>query len=289
MRASFLIAVTLFACSKDPILTPDREAMHFVAVDSGGNQVHMVDQIRGTTWSAEVPSGARDISAWGEDEVMVSHSQGATRFDLETGEETWSLERYTGIGCAQPLDGGGVLLAGQYGDVLKVYNIDRFDEQVAERTLINYRETRLIRENTDGHLVFTTGEPWRVVEVDGFTNEVWTTSLPARGYQAERTPDDTVLASTDTDLRVLEIARNGNVLRSWNGSGLASAYGLASFRGFARLDDLMVIANYVGNEGEEGDAHILAMDEEGEVVWTWEDHETALAVTHVLPLEYFQP
>lgn len=286
-----VVATTLLlaACGRDPILLPEREAAHFVAVDSGNNLVHMIDQIRGTSWSAEVPAGARDVSSWGEDEVMVSHSRGATRFNLETGEQTWTLERYTGITCAQPLDGGGVLLAGQYGTTLTVFNIDRFEEQVAERTLLNYPQARLVRENEAGHLVFTTGEPWRVVELDGFGSEVWSTRLPASGYQAQRNPDDVVFVSTDTDLRVLRINRNGSVAGAWNGAPFADSHGLASFRGFGQLDDLMFIANYVGDQGEPTDAHVVAMDEAGELVWSWNDHDLALAVTHVLPLEYFQP
>ena len=276
--ALLLVTLGAGACERDPILTPDRKAVQFIALDAGSNQVHMIDEIRGTSWSIDIPSGANDLSRWNDDEILISHASGASRIDIATGEVVWEINTYTGITSAQQLDGGAVLLAGQYGQQVTLFNIDRFGEQTGERTLSGYLYTRLIRQTEADSIVFTTGEPWQIVELDGFTNPIWGASLPSLAFQVERTADNTTQVSTTTDLRILEIDYNRSTVRTWSGGAEAEEYGLVEFRGFSMLDDLMFVANWVGADGLPDDAHVVALNDNSEVVWSWEDHDVALAV-----------
>lgn len=297
VRGQVLGIVALGACA--PTVDPDdtdtdtdaadtdvvgEDGLRFVAVDNGVNRLVLVDQIRGGGWSVLLPPGPRDVARVG-DALYASHAGGFVKVALADGATLARVDGFAGVQSALPLDGGTVLLASQSGADVVLREVDDSGAVASERTLTGYGELRLVRRTASGNVLLTTDtDGYRVVEVDGEGEVVWSAPLPGKGYVALREGELTY-ATTGGDARLVAIDADGQIARSWGGAAAHPDAGLVWASGFQHLtDDAVLLTNWLGH-GDQGTApHLFLLDENDTILWSWEDHEAARQVTNVLVL-----
>jgi len=288
-------ALLLFAACgpKDPILHPDRVGFDFLIVDDGNDQLHRVDELRGHDWTTDLPPGTRDLIRWDDEHVLASHDGGAVKVRIEDGAIVREINGYTQIGSAIPQPQDAVMLFTQQSNGLWAFSVDRTGTETGSRILTGYREVRVVRELAMDYLLFTSGEPWRMYEVDGFGNVIFANGLPGRGHQAIKTSRGTYLVSTADRRQMREFTRQGAGVRTIDGAGLPEKHNIIWFAGFDQLDDpnLLVVTNWLAPSWADKSfgSHVLAFTPENEILWTWDDHVRADTVTAVVVLEVHIP
>ena len=293
MRSVVVLLLCVGCAKSDPLPAEDTDLpydgppqLSFLAVDNGAMKLVYVDEIGGGGWTTQVPFNPRDIARSGDDEVLVSHELGAARVKLSTGEVTWTLDTQSGVTSARPLPNGHVLLGEQDGGDVALVEVDDAGVEVSRVTAPGYDDLRLVRRLDDGHTLFTTSSGGhRVVEVDATGAEVWTAPLPGKGYVAERLANGDTLATTGDDKRLLELDASGAIVREWGGAVALPDAGLEWFSGFEVLDgDVAVCANWFGHDTSLPGPHVVALDADNQLVWSWADRAAAVQVTNVLVL-----
>jgi hypothetical protein len=291
--APVIVALLLVACGpKDPILQPDRTSLDFLVVDDGNDQLHRVDELRGNDWTLDLPQGSRDLVAADAEHVLVSHGGGAWLVNVADGEVERKYEGLSAIISAMPQPQDAALLFTNQAGALRAYSFDRNGEETAERTFVGYNEVRIVREIANDYLLFTSGEPWRMFEIDGLGNVIFSVSLPWRGHQAIKNTAGNYMVSITDRLLVREFTRQSAVVRTIDGNPVAEEYNLVWFSGFDEVPSagLTVVANWLAMADDPSvGAHLVAFDTAGEVAWTWEDHTRAGTVTAVQVLEAYVP
>ena len=143
----------------------------------------------------------------------------------------------------------------------------------------------------NGHILMAAGKPFRAVELDAEGKAVWSAALEAygdKGYAVCRLADGTTLAGTGNGVKVVQVDREGRLVRFWGEPkrGTHPAWRLDFFSGFERLDNGdVVVANWLGHCKHGTGPHLVEFNAGNELVWQWEDHVAARQVTNVLVLE----
>lgn len=294
MRAVVLLLLCVGCAKSDPTSVEDTDLpydgppqLSFLAVDNGAMKLVYVDEIGGRGWTTQLPFNPRDIARVGDDEVLVSHELGAVRVKLSTGEITWTLDTQAGVSSARPLPNGDVLLGEQDGPDVALVEVDEAGAEVSRVTAPGYADLRLVRRLDDGHTLFTTStNGFRVVEVDAAGAKVWDAPLPGKGYVAERLANGDTLAATGEDARLIELDPAGATVHERGGTNAFPDLGLVWFSGFELLDsDVAVCANWFGHDTSLPGPHLVALDADNHLVWSWADRTAAVQVTNVLVLD----
>lgn len=261
--------------------------LRFLAVDNGAMKLVLVDELGGAGWTVPLPVNPRDISRFGDDEVLVSHELGAVRVSLATGETTWEIDTASGVTSARALPNGNVLLGEQDGADVALVEVDDAGAEVSRVAVPDYADLRLVRRLDDGHTLFTAArDGFRVVEVDAAGAKVWDAPLPGKGYVAERLASGHTLASTGADARLVELDEAGAVVRSWGGRADFPDLGLDWFSGFELLaGDVAVCTNWLGHDPSSPGPHLVAFSADNELVWSYNDRTAVVQVTNVLVLD----
>lgn len=283
-----LLGLAVAACTPvvdAPDDTDDLEvrapAVTFVAVDNGNNRLVLVDEITGGGWSASLPPGARDVHRVA-DTLLVSTPTGYRTVAVSDGLTIDEVAGFENVQSVAPF-AGGLLVAETEGDEVRL-TVVRSDDSTHTILVDGYPEVRLVRATPAGTYLLTTGEPWRVVELDAAGAEVWSAPLPGKGHLAERVGDRTYV-STGGDARVVVLDADGAIVRSWGGLDAHPDLGLSWASGFVRLaDDAVLVANWLGHAAWGTGPHLVVYGADDEVLWTYDDHEAIRQVTHVLPL-----
>lgn len=266
----------------------------FVCVDNGANRLILVDQRNPVrNWSVPIPAGSRDLQRLPGERLLVSHGNGCGVYRLADGATLWKLEGFAGIQTAQVDAERGQLLLGASGKEGYEFSFlpragDWFAAQPCRRVLVPGQPPgylRLARLTEAGHLLFTAG--WRVVEWDPATNtEAWSAKLTGKGYVAQRAPGGATFVSTGGAVSVLELSPDGTICRTWAGESVKQSWRLDWFSGFQLLPNHhLVVANWLGHGAWGKGPHLVELDLENHLVWTWEDHHAAKQVTNVLVLD----
>lgn len=275
--------------------TPPAIVHRFVCVDNGANRLLLVDQVSPSSrWSVAIPAGARDLQRLDGGRVLVSHGNGCGVYDLKDGRTLWRLDGFSGVQTARFLSERDELMLGAIAkDAVEFHFLKRDGDwfrktgRVVRATGVEPGLLRLARFTTDGHVLFTTGSPYRVVEWDLASNkEVWSAPLPGKGYLAMRRDDGTTVTSTGGAVSVVEIARDGKITKTWLGDAYRKEYRLDWFSGFEFLPNgHLVAANWLGHGAHGKGPHLVEVDADNKLVWSWEDHVAAKQITHVLMLD----
>ncbi len=252
-----------------------------LAVDNGKMQLLRISDDGEVVWSAQTGLFPRDLAVV-DDRVLVSSATGAVWHDLQTGEQTGEISGLLDVQSAQVLPSGDVRLAAQDGDAVVVVDVNPGGVETGRITIPASTDLRLLRTLSNGHLLFTASDPYRVVEADADGVVVWTAPLPGKGYLALRADDGTTWATTGEDLRVVHLDADGAEIGALGGQ---TDLGLDWLSGFARSPDgSTTVANWLGHNAWGAGPHLVRFDDDNQVVWTWEDHEAAMQITHVLRL-----
>jgi hypothetical protein len=281
----------LVACGrKEPVLRPDLLSLDFIVVDQVNRQLVRTDELYGKDWRIDLPMGLRDLAKVDEDTVLVSYDGGARKIDVHTGETVADISGYLGVQGAYPQPDGAVTLVFTLNSEVRTLTVDPFGNETGAQTYVDYRNVRLLREGRDNHLLFTTGEPWAMVELDGRGNELLRMRLPEQGYMAAMRDNGVFVVSTTTNLSIVEFTQLGQSVATWSGAADAERLGLQSFGGFDLIPEhgMIAVANGGPVAGASDRAHVVLFDSTGQIVWSWADPEVGSAA-HVAVLAVHLP
>ncbi len=255
----------------------------FLAVDNGKNRLFRVDQIGGKSWSVAIPGGARDLQIIPGNKVLLSHGSGANEYDLETGKQSsWSVTKFKDIQTARRLANGNTLIGSNQGGITFT-EINSSGETVRSVNYLGLGDLRIARVLESGNLLFTGSSPHQVFEGDFSKKIVWKATLPGKGYKAWRLPNGNTWATTGETVTVIEIDKQGKVVKTLGGN---SNVGQKWYSGFHLLENgNIVVANWLGHGQEGKGPHAVEFDSSNKLVWSWEDHTLASTITNLLVLD----
>lgn len=260
----------------------------FVAVDNARNHLLCIDeQEPAKNWVVAIPPGSRDLQRLDQGRLLVSHGNGAAEYDLATGRKlAWAVERYSHVNTAQRLAGGDTLLGANHDAGIVLYRVDRDGKEIGQTLLPKMKDLRLLRPLENGNILLTVSSPCRVIEVTPRGETVWQAALPGKGYKAVRLADGNTLVSTGGEATVIELNRAGEVVHTVGGKKAHPTLGLDWSSGFDLLPggDILM-ANWLGHGKQGTGPHLVEFDRNNRVVWRWEDHRQAAAITNVLVLD----
>ncbi|MBI5684725.1 MAG: hypothetical protein HZC54_06565 [Verrucomicrobia bacterium] len=277
------------------VAVPAFAGHRFACVDNGANRLLLVDQAEPSRgWSVAIPTGSRDLQRLEKNRLLVSHGNGCGIYDMKDGRCLWRLEGFSGVQTARHIaDRDEIMLGAIAKGAVEFHFLKRDGEwfhksdRVVRATGVEPALLRLARFTSDGHVLFTTGNPIRVVEWDLAANkEVWSAPFPGKGYVALRRADGTTAVSTGGAVSVVEIARDGKITKTWLGDAYRKQHRLDWFSGFEFLPNgHIVVANWLGHGAQGKGPHVIEVDADNKVVWSWEDHTAAKQVTNLLMLD----
>ncbi len=270
-------------------------ARRFACVDNGANRLLLVDpRAPSNGWSVAIPAGSRDLQRLDGGRLLVSHGNGCGIHDLRDGRSLRRIDGFAGVQTARYLASRDEIVLGAAAkDAVEFHFLVRDGEgyrrggRVVRATGVDPSFLRLARFTPEGRVLFTSGNPHRVVEWDLEANrEVWSAPLPGKGYVAIRRADGTTVASTGGAVSVVELARDGSVVKAWLGEACRKPMRLDWISGFEVLPDgHLIVANWLGHGAHGKGPHVVEVDAAGRAVWSWEDHAAAKQVTNLLVLD----
>lgn len=286
----------LFCLSLEGQAAPaELEGHRFACVDNGANRLLLIDLPSPSDgWSVAIPAGSRDLQRLDGGRLLVSHGNGCGIYALKDGHALWKTDGFSGIQTARFIPERGELVLGAITKNAAEFHFlkrdgDGFQKpgRVVRVTGIEPGLLRLARFTPAGNVLFTTGSPYRVVEWDLAKNQqIWSAPLPGKGYLAIRRADGTTVASTGGAVSVVEISRDGKITKTWLGDSYREKYRLNWFSGFEFLPNgHLVVANWLGHGANGQGPHLVEVDADGGLAWSWEDHSAAKQITHLLLLD----
>lgn len=284
--ASFALALLSLALSG---VARSEEIRHrFLCVDNNRNQLLHVDQRDpARDWSVKIPPGSRDLQLLGGDRVLVSHGNGAAEYDLATGRRLdWAVDRFAQVQSAQRLENGHTILGALTATGVVLYELDPGGKELGRLAVPALQDLRLLRRLPGGRTLMTVSHPSRAIEVDASGRVVWQAAFPGKGYKAARLANGNTMVSTGGEVTLVELDPAGKIVFSVGGKKAHPALGLDWFSGFDMLPNgNWVAANWLGHGKLGTGPHLVEFDRNNRLVWKWEDHSRAGAVTNLLMLD----
>jgi hypothetical protein len=267
----------------------------FVCIDNGKEaRLIYVDQFNpSNNWTRPVSGASRSLQLVGEGRVLVGNDTGFTEVDLKSGETRVRVDGYQRISAVARRADGSTWLAGHSpsGLVVSCVGADLKPSGVTRLVYPDASFLRVMQVLENGHFLMAAGEPFRAVEVAAEQKVVWSAALEAygdKGYEVCRLPDGTTLASAGNGVKVVQVDREGRLLRFWGEQkkGEHPEWGLDFFSGFEPLaNGHVVAANWLGHGKHGKGPHLVEFSADNALVWQWADHAAARQVTNVLVLE----
>jgi hypothetical protein len=143
----------------------------FIAIDEGfGNLIYVNENIPAQNWI--VPIGhpqARDMQLIGKNRVLLSHHNGYTEFDIETGGVVKEFKALQGVTAARRQSNGNTIVAGvnianTRGVVVLELN---GDDAIIHRSVFPGDYVRLIRQTPAGTYLMSCNDRIREGSRDG--------------------------------------------------------------------------------------------------------------------------
>lgn len=271
-----------------------RAGHRFICVDNDAGQLIHIDQTRaGHDWQVAIPKDSRDLQRLDGDRVLVGHATGCGIYSLSDGKCLSRVEGFKGVVSAQYRPDRKELWLGANTAAGYEFTILAPDGETFKKTDKVYHapfkggNLRLARFTPEGRLLFAAGAPARVVEWDPQTSKTtWEAPLPGKGYMAVRLSDGTTAASTSDAVSVVVFDRDGKLQKTWLGETVREKYRLKALSGFQFLPNGNLIgANWLGHNQHGQGPHLVEVDAQNKLVWSWEDHKIAHQVTNVLILD----
>ena len=284
--ASFALALLVLALGG--VARSDEIRHRFLCVDNNRNQLlHVNQRDPARDWSVKIPPGSRDLQLLAGDRVLVSHGNGAAEYELATGRRLdWMVDRYAQVQSAQRLENGHTILGAISATGLVLYELDPGGKEIGRLPLPRMKDLRLLRRLPNGHTLMTVSGPSRAIEVDAAGKVVWQATFPGKGYKASRLANGNTMVSTGGQVTLVELDPAGKIVFSVGGKTAHPGLGLDWFSGFDVLPNgNWVAANWLGHGKLGTGPHLVEFDRSNRLVWKWEDHKRAGAVTNLLMLD----
>jgi uncharacterized secreted protein with C-terminal beta-propeller domain len=267
-------------------------------VDNGFNKLLFLNQKEPSkNWTVSIPSGSRDLQLLANNNILVSHGNGAAEYDRTTGAKKWSISNYSGVSTSQRLANGNTVLGwssaatGTTPAKVVLSEINSAGTEVSRVTINNITTFRLARRLSNGHTLIT-GDTnndlnWKVLEVDATGAIVWQKVLGGKGYVAKRLSNgDTQATICQTDNKLLQFNPAGNIVKQWGGNANFPAAQLRKFSGYSVIPTgNILIANWLGDGNIGTGPHVVEFDTNNNLVWSWKNFSAAQTVTNILVVE----
>lgn len=278
-------------------------------VDNGSNNLLYLNQKSPlNSWTVPIPAGSRDLQLVANNNILVSHGNGAAEYDRTTGVKGWSISSYSGVSTARRLANGNTLLgwstpATESTPAKAMFSeVNNAGTEVSRVTVNNITTLRLARPLANGHILFT-GDmnndlKFYVFEVDGDGTIIWQQSLyGGRGYLAERISNGHTLATMGPigalwepgrdDNKIFQLNPAGNIVRYWGGMNDHPNARFRKFSGFSIVpkNGNIIVANWLGDGNIGTGPHAVEFDFKNRIIWSWEDHTAARTITNLLVVE----
>jgi hypothetical protein len=276
-------------------VTPARAAHRFVCVDNGANRLLHVNPFKPeTNWRVDIPAGSRDVQRLDGERLLLSHGTGCGIYRLSDGKRLWSIDGFKGVQTAHyRADKQEILLGANAADGYEFYVLEKAGEwfknsgRVLRVSVVKSGLLRLVRSTPEGHLLFTASDPYRIIEWDVEKSQiVWSAELPGKGYVAIRCDDGTTVATTGGSVSVVVFSKDGKLVKTYLGEEFRKQHQLSWFSGVEILSNgNFVVANWLGHGATGKGPHVVEVDGQNKVVWTWADHDAAKQVTGLVILE----
>lgn len=239
-------------------------------------------------WTVKTPGGPRDLRLVEGKRVLVSHRSGAAEYELETGKEAWKIEGFRGVQSAIRLSNGNTLLGGAGEKGIALIEADREGKEVRRIVVEGKRDNHIVHRVANGNFLMThnAGQKSWALEADPEGKPVWEVAIPYAADDVDRLENGNTLVPTGGGCTVLEIDKEGKVVRTAGGKEAHPALRLNWTASAQVLKSGNIVAtNWLGHKAGLTGPHAVEFDRANKLVWSWEDAKRVQTLHNVLVLE----
>lgn len=229
-------------------------------------------------WVVDIPASHRTLQMVGANTVLCSTGNGFWEIRLATGEVLRKVEGFAKVTSAIRLDDGSTVLA--CGDTLRHLAPDGSE---AGTILLERPVFRVLNRTPQGTWLY--GDGASVVEADDAGKVVWVAKVDGKRcgiYEARRAPDGTTWATTGYDAALVQLDRDGKLLRRITGPAEVAPNFYAGFRFLP--SGTVLLTNWQGHgpgNGAKG-VQLLEYDPAGRLVWQWRQDPGHISSLHAV-------
>ncbi|MFK7900070.1 MAG: 2-keto-4-pentenoate hydratase [Cyclobacteriaceae bacterium] len=286
LTVSILVFFTLIPSFGE---TPPKEIKHkFIAVDNLSRHVFLIDQFdKSNNWKVDVPPQPRDLFIINNSKFMISYSKGYQIRSMQNGELIHNFSGASNVQSAQIIN-EKTLLASNTEEGIKLSFYGKDDTFEKEVVLHGYRNVRLVRKQ--GKSFYLSGSKEKkffLLELNSKLEIKKTIPLNGKGYLFLKNIKGNILLSNGAKCEILEINEDGKTIKTYGGKSNFTELKLNWFSGFQVSENGLIAANWLGHGKKGTSSHLYEFNEQNEVVWRWEDHDKANAITNFVLLDNF--
>jgi len=264
----------------------------FLAEDESRAELLLVDTAHPEqNWAIKFPERYRDLQLIGHQRVLLNTSLGFREYDLRTHELVREVKdaRFAGCFTARRLPDGRTILGGNRKLGVFFFELGADDKVLRTVEFPTLNTLRTVRQTPRGTLLFGAGGE-RIVEVDWTGKILRTVTVPGakHTYQALEMPGGHWLAATGYGFAIVEIDREGKVVRHWGGAPAPAGLWLHFFSGFQVLKNgNLVVCNWTGHGPEDSTKapQLLEYAPDGRLVGQWHDAKLAGSLHGIIVLD----
>lgn len=284
------IALTANAAETNAPVSPLRH--RFLAEDESRAQLLLVDtKDPAQNSSIKFPERYRDVQLIGRHRVLLNTGQGFREYDLKTRELVREVKdaRFAGCTTARRLPDGRTILGANQKTSVTFFELSATDQVQRTAQFPTLNTLRLVRLTPRGTMLLgVCGN--KAVEVDWAGKILRTVTLAeARHiYQVLEKPDGHWLISTGYGFSIVEVDRDGQVVRRWGGAPAPAGLWLHFFSGFQVLGNgNLVVCNWTGHGVDDSAKapQLLEYSATGQLIGQWHDAKLAGSLHGVIVLD----
>ena len=264
----------------------------FLAEDESRSQLLLVDTAHPEkNWAIKFPERYRDSQLVGKERILLNTSQGFREYDLRTRELVREVKDAKFAGCftARRLPDGRTILGGNRKTGVFFFELGADDKVLRSAEFPTLNTLRTARLTPRGTLLLGAGGE-KIVEVNLDGKILRTVNVPGakHTYQVIEKADGNWLAAIGYGFAIVEIDREGKVVRRWGGAPAPEGLWLHFFSGFQLLKNgNLVCCNWTGHGAEDSvkAPQLLEYTPDGKLVGQWHDAKMAGSLHGIIVLD----
>jgi hypothetical protein len=264
----------------------------FLAEDESRSQLLLVDTAHPeNNWVIKFPERYRDLQLVGHHRVLLNTSQGFREYDLRSREVVREVKDAKFAGCftARRLPDGRTILGGNRKNGVFFFELGADDKVLRAAEFPTLNTLRTVRFTKRGTLLFGAGGE-RIVEANLDGKILRTVTVPGakHTYHVIEKPDGHWLAAIGYGFAIVEIDREGKVVRRWGGAPAPAGLWLHFFSGFQVLKNgNLVVCNWTGHGASDSEKapQLLEYAPDGKLVGQWHDAKLAGSLHGIIVLD----
>jgi hypothetical protein len=263
----------------------------FLAEDESRSQLLFVDQVDPSqSWVIKFPERYRDYQLVGGNRIMLNTGTGFREYDLKSQQLAREVKdpAFANITTARRLPDGRTILGGNQKGIT-FYELSPDDKILRTANFPALNTLRLLRLSPRGTLLFgASGNRAVEANLDGRILREVGVEGAKHIYQVLEQPDGDWLVATGYGASIVELDRDGKVLRKLGGAPAPAGLWLNFFCGFQVLKNgNIVVCNWTGHDAKDSTKapQLLEYAPDGKIVWQWHDADGAGSLHGVLVLD----